>query len=71
MFGLNHWELLIFFAIVLLLFGKTLPGAMRSLGLSFTEFKKGVQGIDEDGGKTDKEEQDSPKPDQPASTPSA
>lgn len=35
-------ELLIFLAIVLLIFGKRLPGAMYSVGKSITEFKKGV-----------------------------
>jgi len=34
--------------IVLLLFGKRLPGLMRSMGESVVEFKKGVnQGIEE------------------------
>lgn len=41
-------ELLIIGAIVLLLFGSRLPSVMRSLGLGITEFKKGVQGIEED-----------------------
>ncbi len=35
-------ELLIFLAIVLLIFGKRLPSAMYSVGKSITEFKKGV-----------------------------
>ena len=49
MMGLSHWELLIFLGIVLLLFGGSrIPGIARSLGKSITEFKKGVQGIDED-----------------------
>lgn len=42
------WELLIIGGIVLLLFGSRLPGAMRNLGRSFVEFKKGVKGIEED-----------------------
>ncbi|MFQ5731727.1 MAG: twin-arginine translocase TatA/TatE family subunit [Planctomycetaceae bacterium] len=42
------WELLVIGGIVLLLFGNRLPGAMRSLGRSVVEFKKGVKGIDED-----------------------
>lgn len=41
-------ELIILAMIVLLLFGKRLPGAMRSLGQSITEFKKGAAGIDEE-----------------------
>jgi sec-independent protein translocase protein TatA len=36
-------ELLIFAVIVLLLFGSRLPGVMRSLGSSITEFKKGTR----------------------------
>ena len=36
------FELIILAFIVLLLFGKRIPGAMRSLGQSITEFKKGV-----------------------------
>jgi len=43
------WELLVIGGIVLLLFGSRLPGAMRNLGRSFVEFKKGVKGIDEEG----------------------
>ncbi len=49
MFGMGGpWEILIVLVIVLLLFGKRLPGAMRSLGKSIVEFKKGVRGIDEE-----------------------
>jgi sec-independent protein translocase protein TatA len=35
-------EMLIVAAVVLLLFGKRLPGVMRSLGTSIVEFKKGI-----------------------------
>lgn len=49
MFGINHTEMLIFLVIVLVLFGGSrIPGIARSLGKSITEFKKGVQGIDEE-----------------------
>lgn len=49
MFGLHPWELMIFLAIVVLLFGGSrIPTLARSLGKSITEFKKGVQGIEED-----------------------
>ena len=55
-FGMpGHFELIIIAAIVLLLFGNRLPGAMRSLGRSVVEFKKGVSGIEdeiEDAGKS-------------------
>lgn len=48
MFGFNHTELLIFLVIALLLFGSRLPGVMRSLGKSVTEFKKGINEVDEE-----------------------
>lgn len=41
-------EILIICFIVLLLFGKRLPGVMRSLGTSIVEFKKGVKGVDDE-----------------------
>jgi sec-independent protein translocase protein TatA len=41
-------ELLIIGAILLLLFGNRLPSVMRSLGQGVVEFKKGVQGIEDD-----------------------
>ena len=47
-FGLGPWEILIVCFIVLLLFGKRVPGIMHSIGKSIVEFKKGVRGIDED-----------------------
>jgi sec-independent protein translocase protein TatA len=34
--------------VALLLFGNRLPGVMKSLGKSVTEFKKGVAGIEDD-----------------------
>jgi sec-independent protein translocase protein TatA len=48
MFGIGTWELVIVGFIVLILFGSRLPGVMRSLGQGVVEFKKGVQGIDDD-----------------------
>ena len=48
-FGMpGHLELLIIGAIILLLFGHRLPGIMRSLGRGVVEFKRGVQGIEDD-----------------------
>lgn len=41
-------ELLIVAVVVLLLFGKRLPGVMRSLGTSLVEFKKGISGTEDD-----------------------
>ncbi|MCB9877085.1 MAG: twin-arginine translocase TatA/TatE family subunit [Planctomycetes bacterium] len=39
----NHWELLLILAVVLLLFGHRLPGMARSLGSGITEFKRGLK----------------------------
>jgi sec-independent protein translocase protein TatA len=47
MFGIGIGELLLVLGIVLLLFGKRIPSLARSLGLSFSEFRKGTQGIDD------------------------
>jgi sec-independent protein translocase protein TatA len=47
-FGFGPWELVVVALVVLLLFGNRLPGLMRSLGQGVVEFKKGVQGIEED-----------------------
>ena len=47
MFGVGIWEILIFLAVVLLLFGSRIPTLARSLGRSIVEFKKGTQGIEE------------------------
>ncbi len=41
-------EVLIILAVILLLFGKRLPGAMKNLGSSFTAFKKGLKDEEED-----------------------
>ncbi|MCA9003939.1 MAG: twin-arginine translocase TatA/TatE family subunit [Planctomycetaceae bacterium] len=44
MFGFPGWlEIAIILGIILLLFGKRLPGVMNSLGRSIVEFKKGTQ----------------------------
>ena len=49
MFGIGQTELLIFLVIVLVLFGGSrIPSIARSLGKSITEFKKGVQGIEDE-----------------------
>jgi len=45
-FSAMHW--LIVAAVVFLLFGNRLPSVMRSLGRGVVEFKKGLQGIDDD-----------------------
>jgi TatA/E family protein of Tat protein translocase len=48
MFGLGTTELMIIAVIVLILFGSRLPKVMRSLGEGVVEFKKGLQGIEDD-----------------------
>lgn len=55
-------ELFIIGLIVLLLFGNRLPSVMRSLGKGITEFKKGVQGIEDDIDQAN-EQVESPKDD--------
>lgn len=46
--GIGMPELLIVGFIVLILFGSRLPSVMRSLGQGVVEFKKGVQGVEEE-----------------------
>ncbi|MFM7521978.1 MAG: twin-arginine translocase TatA/TatE family subunit [Planctomycetota bacterium] len=48
MFGLGPTELIVVAVVVLLLFGSRLPKVMRSLGQGMVEFKRGVQGIEDD-----------------------
>jgi sec-independent protein translocase protein TatA len=45
MFTPGPWQILIVLLVVLLLFGNRLPSLARSLGMSLTEFKKGVKDI--------------------------
>ena len=47
-FGMGYWELLIVAGIMLLLFGHRLPSMMRSMGRGVTEFKKGLNEIEEE-----------------------
>jgi sec-independent protein translocase protein TatA len=49
---LNLIEILVIGAVILLLFGTRLPALMRSLGRGVVEFKKGVQGIDDESANT-------------------
>jgi len=41
-------ELFVVALVILLLFGNRLPSVMRSMGQGMLEFKKGVQGVDEE-----------------------
>ena len=60
-FGPFHW--LIVALVVFLLFGNRLPSVMRSLGQGVVEFKKGLQGIEEDAkNSTSKIEEQPTKP---------
>lgn len=45
---LGGWEILIIAIVGLLIFGKRLPEVGRSLGKGIVEFKKGLQGIEDD-----------------------
>jgi sec-independent protein translocase protein TatA len=46
MFGLGYGEMLIVGIVAVLLFGNRLPSVARSMGKSLTEFKRGMQGLD-------------------------
>jgi|SaaInlStandDraft_2_1057019.scaffolds.fasta_scaffold85415_2 sec-independent protein translocase protein TatA len=55
-------EMAIVAVIILLLFGKRLPGVMRSLGSSIVEFKKGISDTgDADSEKSDSEDSGKPE----------
>lgn len=41
--GMNHVEIIVVLVLVLVLFGSRLPGAMKSLGSSIREFKRGIK----------------------------
>jgi TatA/E family protein of Tat protein translocase len=41
-------ELILVAGVALLLFGNRLPGAMRSLGQGFREFRTGLRGVEKD-----------------------
>jgi len=46
--NLGTTELMVVAFVSLLIFGNRLPGVMRSLGKSVTEFKRGLSEIEED-----------------------
>jgi sec-independent protein translocase protein TatA len=47
MFGVGPGELLIVALVGFLLFGNRLPSLMRSLGSSISEFKRGLQDVND------------------------
>jgi sec-independent protein translocase protein TatA len=47
MFNMGMWEILIVLGIMLLLFGKRIPGIARSMGQGILEFKKGISSAEE------------------------
>ena len=48
-FGLpGGYEFLVVAFVALLIFGNRLPSVMRSLGQGVTEFKKGINGVEDD-----------------------
>ena len=46
--ALSVWHMMFIAIVVLLLFGNRLPSVMRSLGQGVVEFKKGLQGIEDE-----------------------
>ena len=48
MFGLSPAEMLVVGVVAVLLFGSRLPSVARSMGKSLTEFKRGMQGVEDD-----------------------
>jgi sec-independent protein translocase protein TatA len=66
------YDMLVILVIALLLFGNRLPSVMRSLGKGVTEFKKGIEGIEDEPAKKDEpkkiDEQPKGADQQPAKT---
>jgi len=62
------WDMWIILIIVLLLFGNRLPSVMRSLGKGVTEFKKGIDGIEDDADSAAKKSEPKKVDEQPAKT---
>ena len=49
-FAPGPFEIIVFCLIILLLFGKRLPGVMHSVGKSIVEFKKGTRDAENEDG---------------------
>lgn len=55
-FGIpGGFEWIIILVIALLIFGKRLPGTMRSIGKGIVEFKKGLKGVKDEADEVEKE----------------
>ena len=55
-FGIpGGFEWIIILVIALLIFGKRLPGTMRSIGKGFVEFKKGLKGVKDEADEVEEE----------------
>lgn len=65
MFGIGTQELLIVCIVALLLFGNRLPSVMRSLGSGISEFKKGMNEIENDLRRNVEEKRDESHGEQP------
>ncbi len=59
------WIILV---LVLLLFGNRLPSVMRSLGKGVSEFKKGIDGIEDEADAAAKKSEPAKVDEQPAKT---
>ena len=60
--GIGPMEMIIVGIVGVLLFGNRLPSVMRSLGRGVIEFKKGVQGIDDENADANADETPQSKP---------
>jgi sec-independent protein translocase protein TatA len=55
-FGIpGGFEWIIILVIALLIFGKRLPGTMRSIGKGIVEFKKGLKGVKDEADEVEEE----------------
>ena len=55
-FGIpGGFEWIIILVIALLIFGKRLPGTMRSIGRGIVEFKKGLKGVKDEADEVEEE----------------
>ena len=67
LFGqLGGWEILLLGLLGLLIFGKRLPEVGKSLGKGIVEFKKGLQGVEDDIDKAAREEESKKQLEEPA-----